>query len=184
MQQRRRATQFELVRLGKLIGANFRIRWLKRPRGVVDLAAEKLAPGVGCIEAIALRQPMLQTAWFCLIAISGGTVSRVKFQIGGASSPGVVMNLLAVGRGLDSCPIIRQVKRGLGDHHGQWIGGIEAQEPDAGFSLMLDIDPQIELRKSRNPGIPGNPRSITSSIRKGTTPTQDVPSNSCTSNAG
>jgi len=119
----------------------------------MDLCAEQRSVGCLGIEGISLREPVLEGARSRCIDRRCRHVTRGKLR-GSIVSPRCVGEFRAgFARTLDGDRrmLVRQVEELTRDPDDDRIRCVETQEPDAGFAVVLDIEPEVEFRKGRNP---------------------------------
>src|SRR5687768_11138828 len=106
---------------------------------MMDFGAAQAAVGSLRIQAITLAEPVFEAAGGRREDVSRGTVRRAEAHVFGAAPDGVVLDAVAARGDAHARAVIRQVDEGARAPDGEGVVGVEAEKPDAGFALVLDV---------------------------------------------
>src|SRR5229473_3406369 len=125
----------------------------------MDFAAIDAPSCCGRIQAIALRQEVLQRSPPRFEEFAGGPVACLKSSTRRAwmSALALILNPAVDFSAPHARTEIRQAKGQSSRGHGHRICSIQAEEPNAGLALRRHIGPNVQLEKCGEPRQRGRP---------------------------
>jgi hypothetical protein len=121
---------------------------LQRPRLVVNVIAQQRSTRGKRVQAIALCQPVFQGSGSCLEDIANRLVAGAKVSCAAAALRSIRIFPVAFAERHVGA-VIRQIEETTRRPHSNRVGSVQTQEPDSGFAFRLNVESDVQFRKSR-----------------------------------